>query len=86
MLGGPLGIVEGTVGQAEYLETYVHTQMDKYIKIHVCVCVCECVSESHSRLTLCDPMYYSPSGFSVHGILQARTLEWVAMPSSWGSF
>ena len=30
--------------------------------------------------TLCDPMNYSPLGSSVHGILQARTLEWVAMP------
>ena len=33
----------------------------------------------------CDPMDYSPSGSSVHGILQARILEWVAMPSSRGS-
>ena len=32
--------------------------------------------------TLCDPMGSSPRGSSVHGILQARTLEWVAMPSS----
>ena len=38
-----------------------------------------------SCLTLCDPMDYSPPGSSVHGILQARTLEWVAMPSSRGS-
>ena len=29
--------------------------------------------------TLCDPMDCSPPGFSVHGILQARTLEWVAI-------
>ena len=35
-----------------------------------------------SCLTLCDPMDCSPSGSSVHGILQARILEWVAMPSS----
>ena len=35
--------------------------------------------------TLCEPMDYSPPGFSVHGILQARILEWVAMPSSRGS-
>ena len=35
--------------------------------------------------TLYDPMDYSPSGSSVHGILQARVLEWVAMPSSRGS-
>ena len=33
-------------------------------------------------LTLCDPMDCSPLGFSVHGILQARTLEWVVMLSS----
>ena len=33
-------------------------------------------------LTLCDPMDCSLPGSSVHGILQARILEWVAMPSS----
>ena len=32
--------------------------------------------------TLCDPMDCSPPGSSVHWILQARILEWVAMPSS----
>ena len=32
-----------------------------------------------------DPMDYRPPGSSVHGILQARILEWVAMPSSRGS-
>ena len=37
-------------------------------------------------LTLCDPMDCSPLGFSVHGILQARTLEWVAISSFRGSF
>ena len=36
-------------------------------------------------LTLCDPTDWSLPGSSVHGILQARTLEWVAMPSSRGS-
>ena len=35
----------------------------------------------HSCLTLCDLMDCSPPGSSVHGILQARILEWVAMPS-----
>ena len=33
-------------------------------------------------LTLCDPMDHSLPGSSVHGILQTRILEWVAMPSS----
>ena len=40
---------------------------------------------TQSCLTLCDPMDCSPPGCSVHGILQARILEWVAMPSSRGS-
>ena len=35
--------------------------------------------------TLCDAMDHSLPGFSVHGILQERVLEWVAMPSSRGS-
>ena len=35
-----------------------------------------------SSLTLCDPRDRSPPGSSVHGILLARILEWVAMPSS----
>ena len=51
----------------------------------VCVCVCVCVYVcvcSVTRLcpTLCDPMGYSPPGSSIHGILQARILEW--LPSS----
>ena len=33
---------------------------------------------------LCDPMDCIPPGSSVHGILQARTLEWVAVPFSRG--
>ena len=35
--------------------------------------------------TLCDPLDYSLPGSSVHGILQARILEWVAIFSSKGS-
>ena len=35
--------------------------------------------------TLCDPKDYSPPGSPVHGIFQARILEWIAMPSSRGS-
>ena len=43
-----------------------------------CVCAQLCP-------TLCDPMNCSPPGPSVHGILQARILEWVAISSSRGS-
>ena len=37
-------------------------------------------------LTLCNPMDYNPPGSSVHGISQARILEWVAISFSRGSF
>ena len=36
-------------------------------------------------LTLCYPMVGRPLGSSVHGILQARVLQWVAISSSRGS-
>ena len=37
----------------------------------------------HAKLypSLCEPMYCSLPGSSVHWILQARVLEWIAMPS-----
>ena len=37
---------------------------------------------SHSSLTLWDPMDYSPLGSSIHGIIQARIVKWVAIPIS----
>ena len=40
---------------------------------------------AQSCLTLCDPMDYEPPGFSVHGILQVRILEGIAIPISRGS-
>ena len=47
---------------------------------HVCVSVCVLVAQS--CLTLYDPMDCGLPGSSVHGILQARILEWVAIPVS----
>ena len=47
---------------------------------------CESESEvAQSCPTLCDPMDYSLPGFSIHGIFQARVLEWVAISFSRGS-
>ena len=37
---------------------------------------------SCQRLTICIPLDCSPPGSSLHGILQARILEWITMPSS----
>ena len=47
--------------------------------------VCVPAKSPQSCLTLCDAKDCSPSGSSVHGILQAQILEWVATPSSRGS-
>ena len=44
-----------------------------------------CVLVAQLCPTLCDPMDYSPPGSSVHGMLQARILEWAAVPFSRGS-
>jgi len=44
-----------------------------------------CAKLLQSCPTLCNPLNCSPPGSSVLGILQARALEWVAMPSSRGS-
>ena len=46
---------------------------------------CRCFLVAKSRLTLCDPTDCSPPSSSVHGILQARILERVAISSSRGS-
>ena len=47
--------------------------------------ICEGVLVAQSCLTLCDPIYYSQPGSSVHGIFYARILEWIAIPFSKGS-
>ena len=44
-----------------------------------------CAQTLQSRSTLCDPVDCSPSVSSVHGILQARILDWIAMLFSRGS-
>ena len=41
--------------------------------------ICMSAQSLQSRLTLCDPVDCSLPGSSVHGILQARILEWVAI-------
>ena len=73
----------GSLYFAEQCHTLLLMSNVKVIK--KCVCVCVCVLGAQSRPTLCDPMDGSPSGSSVHGISQARILEWVATSSSRGS-
>ena len=77
---GAAAVLEGSVharasetGRGEILSTA--KTWDMYVCVHAQLCP-----------TLCDPMDYSPLGSSVHGIFQARTLEWVAISSSRGIF
>ena len=50
--------------------------------------VCAWMLVAQSCLTLCNPLDYSLPGSSVHGILQVRKVEWVAIssPNTWGIF
>ena len=60
-------------------QTLVFQPPFNYLCIKVmCACMLNCVQ-------LFNPMDCIPSGSSVHGILQTRILEWVAMPFSRGS-
>ena len=55
-------------------------------KQHGCVCVCVCVCKSRQLSpTLCNPMTVACQAPLPMGILQARILEWIAIPSSRGS-
>ena len=60
------------------------SRLDETLELKICVCVCIC-SVAQWCWTLCNPMDYSPPGSSVHGISQARILEWVSISFSRGS-
>ena len=60
---------------------YVLYNINIYWSVHALLCFV-----TQSCLTLCDPMNCSLPDSSIHGILQARILEKVAMPSSRGIF
>ena len=55
-------------------------QNQVYVSLLLCCCLI-----AQSCLNLCDPKDCSPPSPSIHGILQARILEWVAIPFSRGS-
>ena len=63
-------------------ECYIWHQRIKVQKLHDQLNAGTHVDSLQSCPTLCDPMDYSLSGSSVHGIFQARILEWVVISSS----
>ena len=62
-------------GPAALLSPTIHSLLLRMLKVLV----------TQLYLTLLEPMDYSSPGPSVHGILQATILEWVAIPFSRGS-
>ena len=66
------------------LDLWAKKETVKYLKTYPSF-ACPRAKSLQPYLTLCNPMDCSPPGSSLHGILQARILEWVAMPSSRGS-
>ena len=83
------GNILGFGGQEVFGQVYVA------VGVGQCGCVFTTFYKNHSQLmhgksfqsclTLCNPLDYSPPGSSVRGVLQARILEWVAMPFPRGS-
>ena len=72
-----------------YLGNTRHVHSHKLVQeaclLYPCVhrlCCCCCCWVAQSCLTLCNPIDSSPPGSPVPGILQARTLEWVAISFS----
>ena len=61
------------------------TQNELLRKIQLCTHVL-CCAQSLAHVWFLQPPDCSPPGSSVHGILQARLLEWVAIPFSRGPF
>ena len=57
-------------------------------QLYMCICICVHLhtrtKSLQSWMTFCDPVDCSPPGPSVHGVLQARILEWIAISSSRG--
>ena len=69
----------GALGIKRWIKTQLNTLKSlrisvKQADLHIC----------QSCPTLCDPMNCSPPGSPIHGIFQARVLEWVPFPSPGG--
>ena len=79
-----LCISSHVIFQPNFLSSYL-INISNFLLICSVFTVFKSSEVTQSCLTLCDPMDHSPPGSSVHGIFQARILEWVAMPSSTGS-
>ena len=77
---GPIGVVTPWTGAYQAPLSVGFSRQEYWSGVPFCVL--SHFKSDKSCPTLCKPMDCSPSGPSVHGILQARGLEWMAMPFS----
>ena len=89
----PLGEQYGSMRSKPYTFCFTHKTVprkswngsESYTSENIRYSPCVCVLVIQLCPTLCDPLDCGPPGSSVHGILQARILEWVAISFSRGS-
>ena len=90
-LAGHLIILFAKPGNSSFWNKERNNTVSKYSKMSLNETTIPHISQKYSKESsdegfLDDPMDCSLPGSSVHGILQARILEWVAIPFSRGSF
>ena len=78
-------IIQSEVSQKEKHQYSILTHIYMEFRKMVTITLYAAAKSLHSCSTLCDPIDGSPPGSPVPGILQARTLEWVAISFSRGS-
>ena len=78
-------ITKSTRGKSPVTLHLVPTKVSSCTTVCVCVCVCVCVLVAQLYPAFCHPMGCSLPEFSVHGIFQARIIEWFAISFSGGS-
>ena len=75
--------LEKTIIQKDTCTPMFITELSTIARIYMCVFMH--AKSLQSCPIFCNPVDCSPPGSSVHGILQARILEWIVMPSYSGS-
>ena len=74
--------ISGYIRSISFIHSFIYLS-NIYILVALCSKYCPAAAESlQSCPTLCDPIDGSPPGSPIPGILQARTLEWVAISFS----
>ena len=71
-----------STGWKELLKTQESSLLSFFFKVSVAAAAAAAAKSLQSCPTLCDPIDSSPPGSPIPGILQARTLEWVAISFS----